>query len=305
MFFETLITLLNSNFPSYLIILFLTTVSLIVASIFDIKTREVPDLLNYGLIFAGIGLRFIYSAVTFDWSFLLAGLAGLGVFFALALILFYAGQWGGGDSKLLMGMGALFGIKFNLNSFFENSVDNFIINFIINMFIAGAIYGFIWSSGLLIIHRKKFSAAFLEKIHDKNIKIMKIVMFGIVFLLLIGAILARDSVYNIILFAFAIIVYLTFYLWLFVKTIETVCMIKKIPPNKLTEGDWIANEVYVHGKYICGPKDLGIEKDQIVRLKKLKVRFVLVKEGIPFIPSFLFGFIITLVFGNWWMRFIL
>ena len=296
MVFETLITLLNSNFPSYLIILFLTTITLIIASIFDIKTREVPDLLNYGLIFAGIGLRFIYSAITFDWSFLLAGLAGLGVFFAIALVLFYAGQWGGGDSKLLMGIGALFGIEFSLNSF--------IISFIINMFIAGAIYGFIWSIGLFIINRKKFLTAFFEMMHLKNNKIMKIVMFVIVFVLLLGAIFVKDFRYSVILLAFSIILYLTFYLWLFVKTIENVCMIKKIPTKKLTEGDWIANDVYVHGKYICGPKDLGIEKNQIAKLRRLKIRFVIVKEGIPFIPSFLFGFIMTLAFGNWWMRFV-
>src|SRR3989338_1827332 len=176
--FETLLSLLSANFPIYIPILILTSIALIIASVFDIKTREVPDLLNYSLIFVGIGLRAAYSAVTFDWSFLLAGLAGLGVFFALALILFYAGQWGGGDSKLLMGMGAMFGIDIKLNVFSDsfnalNTVaDSFIITFFVNILAVGAVYGLIWSIVLAIRNRKKLIAAFFEMAKQGNVKII-------------------------------------------------------------------------------------------------------------------------------------
>ncbi len=308
--FETLLNLLSANFPIYIPILILTSIALLIASIFDIKTREVPDLLNYCLIFVGIGLRAVYSAVTFDWSFLLAGLAGLGVFFAFALILFYAGQWGGGDSKLLMGMGAMFGIDVKFNAFSNsfnalNTVANsFIINFFVNMLAAGAIYGLIWSIVLAVKNRKKLITAFFEMVRQRNVKIIRIIMFVAMFVLLILAIFVRDFAYSFIMITGAIIIYLTVYFWIFTKAIEKVCMIKKLSPNKLTEGDWIAEEVFIKGKYICGPKDLGIEKEQITLLKKLRVRFILVKEGIPFIPSFLFGFLLTLMFGGWWIRFL-
>ena len=296
MVFETALHILSTNIICYSIILFITSAALIIASISDIRTREVPDILNYGLIFAGIGLRFIYSAITLDWNFAVAGLAGFGTFFVIALVLFYTGQWGGGDSKLLMGMGALFGL--------ELRTDEFIISFIVNMFVAGAAYGFLWSIGLLIMNRKKFLSGFRELSDSKNTRRLKIAMLLILFLLLIAAIIARNFRYSMILFGFTVILYFTFYLWLFIKTIENVCMIKRLPVRKLTEGDWIADNVYVHGKYICGPKDLGIEKDQIAKLKRLKIRFILVKEGIPFIPSFLIGFFLTMAFGNWWMNFL-
>ena len=79
-------------------------------------------------------------------------------------------------------------------------------------------------------------------------------------------------------------------------------MYRLVEPVKLTEGDWIVNDVYVGRQYICGPKDLGIEKRQIRKLveyyKKGKVKRILIKEGIPFVPSFLIAFIITFLFGN-------
>src|SRR3989338_8652602 len=313
--FETLLTLLSANFPIYIPILILTSVALIIASISDIRTREVPDLLNYSLIFVAIGLRAIYSAATGEWSFLVSGLVGLGVFFSFALILFYAGQWGGGDSKLLMGMGAMFGIDIKLNIFSNNAAnpsfnalnalaDSFIINFFVNMLVAGAVYGLIWSIVLAAKNRRELLVAFFEKMREKNIRLVRMIMFAAMFILLILAVFVRDFAYSVMLLSGAIIIYLTVYLWISTKAIEKVCMIKKLPPTKLTEGDWIAEEVYVKNKYICGPKDLGIEREQITLLKRLKVKFVLVKEGIPFIPSFLFGFLLTLAFGGWWIGFI-
>ena len=84
---------------------------------------------------------------------------------------------------------------------------------------------------------------------------------------------------------------------MFIKAVETSCMIKKVPASKLTEGDWIVKNVYVKGKYITGPKELGITEEQIKRLpKKLKVT---IKEGIPFVPSFLASYVLLLIFGNW------
>ncbi len=79
-------------------------------------------------------------------------------------------------------------------------------------------------------------------------------------------------------------------------------MIKAVRPAELTEGDWIVNNVKVGGKYICGPKDLGIEKKQIRKLvkfyKQKKIKKILIKEGIPFVPSFFVAYVLSLVFGN-------
>ena len=79
-------------------------------------------------------------------------------------------------------------------------------------------------------------------------------------------------------------------------------MLKYVKPQQLTEGDWIAKDIKIDGKYITGPKDLGIEKKKINKLialyNKRKVKKILIKEGIPFVPSFFVAYVITLIYGN-------
>jgi len=125
-------------------------ISLIIASITDIKTREVPDWLNYGLIVFGLGSRLIYSIVLSDFSFFSYGLAGFFVFFIIANLMFYSAQWGGGDSKLLMGLGAVIGLNFNFSEI------PFILIFWINIIVVGSVYGLFWSFVVAFKNRKNF-----------------------------------------------------------------------------------------------------------------------------------------------------
>jgi len=87
-----------------------------------------------------------------------------------------------------------------------------------------------------------------------------------------------------------------------IKAVEKSCMQKLVEPAKLTEGDWIVNDVYAGRHYICGPKDLGISKSQIRKLIQLyrqrKVKKILIKEGVPFVPSFFIAYILTMITGN-------
>ena len=96
--------------------------------------------------------------------------------------------------------------------------------------------------------------------------------------------------------------YFTNYLLVFVKAVEQVSMIRLIDPEKLTEGDWIVKDIKVDGKRIAGPKDLGINKKQIKKLLEFKqqgkIDKVKVKYGIPFVPSFLFAMIYTIIFNK-------
>jgi hypothetical protein len=84
---------------------------------------------------------------------------------------------------------------------------------------------------------------------------------------------------------------------------EKSVLIKRLPVEKLSEGDWIVKDVIIGGKRICGPRDLGIEKEQIAQLLQYKangkISNVLVKEGIPFVPGFLIALIATLILGDW------
>ena len=81
----------------------------------------------------------------------------------------------------------------------------------------------------------------------------------------------------------------------YVKSVEESCMIRPMKIEDLTEGEWINEDVKVESKLICGPKDLGVTKEQIVQLRDLqgkgKIDSVIVKIGIPFVPAFLIAFL--------------
>ncbi len=286
-----------------IVLLSIALVALIIGTITDIKTREVPDWLNYSVIFAAVGIRAIYSAFTFDWMFLISGLIGLGIFVAIAYAMFYTGQWGGGDSKLLMGLGALIGFQIPLQP------ASLSIVFLINLAVFGAVYGMIFMFALAVKHRKEFWHDFYKRIHSPEIeKIRPIILGSAIVLLVLDLILVKPLIIKLLVFLLIAFAYILFYLFLFAKSVEEVAMYKHIPPEKLTEGDWIAKEIRIRGKHIAGPKDLGISRKQIRQLialkRKGKIRKIKVKYGIPFVPSFLIAFVMTVLLGAWWMLFI-
>jgi len=277
-----------------MIFIIAAVLALVIASYTDIKTREVPDWLNYSLIIFGLGGRLMYSLASFDWSYIIQGIAGFIAFLVVALIMFYMGQWGGGDSKMLMGLGATIGLKL--------TYDSFLLGFIINILLAGAVYGLIYSLVLAILNKKKFLKRVKVLMTEKSISLVRKIIL-ILMLILVGIIiLVHDPILKLLFGTLLLMVPLTFYIWIFVKSIENIVMLKYVTPDKLTEGDWIPNKITIDGNYICGPKDLGIDKKQIQKLiafyKRGKIKKILVKYGIPFVPSFLIGFILSLLGFN-------
>jgi Flp pilus assembly protein protease CpaA len=270
-----------------LVLVIISLIALIVASVIDLKTREVPDWLNYSLIFAGLGIRLIYSIVEWEISFFLYGFLGFAIMFVLAYLMYYTGQWGGGDSKMMMGLGAMIG--------FDLSLRSTLLAFLILIIFAGSFYGFIYSIIIAIRNKSKFIPRFNE-LKEKHHNIRRIIISICALLIIISFFM--DVYLRIVFLGFAFIILLTFYMFMFYKAVESVCMIKKVEPEELTEGDWIVDDIMVNKKRICGPKDLGISKEQIAKLinlkKNKKVNKILIKEGIPFVPSFLLAYLIIL-----------
>ncbi len=287
---------LGANIVPLAITYSLAFAALFVGSITDLKTREVPDWVNYGLIISGVALNALFSAIYLTPSFVINSLSGLLVFYGIAYLMFYAGQWGGGDSKMLMGLGAAIGIDLSFKS------QQFLLWFFVNALLAGAAYGLLWSIMLAVKNRKKFSREFRNGLLRKSIIKIKKIMLAALALMAILLFSIEQRYMKAMILSLAFMILASFYLWVFVKAIEKSAMYKSVEPSKLTEGDWIVNDVYVGKQYICGPKDLGIDKKQIRKLaelyKKGKVGKILIKEGIPFVPSFLIGFIATFLFGN-------
>lgn len=296
----------TANIYNAITIIFVFAI-MIAGSITDIKKREVADFVNFGLFFGAIGLRLLYSIFTWDYWVLIEGFAGFLVYFLLGLVLFYTGQWGGGDSKMIIGLGVLFGIPLN-PILFTSVFNSIIVAFIINSFIAGSFYGLFWSFYLALRDKNKFVNEWNKYIKNKTLVILQVILFTIIVLLIGYGIFISPLAYlwDILVFTILIMVYL----FAFAKSIEKCQMIQdmRVEENPkdaslkkltmLTEGEWIAKDIKHKGKYICGPKDLGISKEQMATLLKLGIKKVPVKIGIPFVPSFLLGFVLTMFFGN-------
>ena len=287
---------IGAGFSPSLITYSLSFLVLLIGSITDLKTREVPDWINYGMIISGVGLNLLFTAIYSDPSFILNSIIGLSIFFGIAYIMFYAGQWGGGDSKMLMGLGAMIGLDAGFSS------PQFLAGFFINALFAGAVYGLFWSIHLAFRDRKNFLKEFAKILSRKNIGRIRKIMFAALIMLIISLFFIKSHYARMLVLLLAFLMIITFYLSAFAKAIEKSSMYKLVEPSKLTEGDWIVKDIYVNKEYITGPKDLGIEKKQINKLiefyKKRKIEKILIKEGIPFVPSFFIAFIVTFIFGN-------
>lgn len=281
---------------TFLIVLF----ALIAGSVTDIKKREVPDWLSFALIAAGFGVAVIKSIADLSFSPLISSIIGFSIAFAIALLMFYTGQWGGGDAKLLMGVGATLGAAFSLQDLF--------FAFLFNTIIIGAIYGLLWGIALGVINRKKLFLEYKKIISLRHFKILRIIAItlSLIFLILIFTLPLKEIRFPLVMIVF--MMFLTLYLWIYVKAVEKVCMIKKVNPKELTEGDWIIEDIVINKKFIAGKKDLGVSNEQIEKLIKLskngKLKYVTIKTGIPFVPSFLISIILTYFVGNLFLFFI-
>ena len=286
----------NTELIPFLIKFSIAFIVLLYGSITDLKTREVPDWINYGLIISGVALNGIFSAILSDWSYIIQSAIGLAIFFCIGWLMFYAGQWGGGDSKMLMGLGAMIGLNIKFDE------PQFLAGFLINAMLVGAIYGLLWSMIIAAKNWKKFRINLSKVSKEKKIVVVKKIILTIVIIAAFSVLFVNDYMTKTALLGMALIIAISFYLWISIRAVEKISMLKYVEPMKLTEGDWIVKDIVYNGKKIVGPKDLGIEKNQIKILiglyKKGKIRKVLIKEGIPFVPSFFLAFIVTLIFGN-------
>jgi Flp pilus assembly protein protease CpaA len=273
-----------------IILVIIGLIGLILATLNDIKHKEVPDFISYSLIAIGLSLRLIYLLTYKQYSYFLYALLYGAIFFGLGSIMYYTKQWGGGDTKLLTALSVIFATK---PYFIQPIKIPFFMILLINILLIGFLYSLIYSIILAIKNRHKFLQEYY--LLSKKYKKFKIIALILALLILIIMFLLNNNILKLLFISlsFAIIFYI--YLFIFIKSVEKVSMFKLIPTSKLTEGDWIANSE-TRSKFNI-PKT-GIEKKQINLIKKSKIKEILIKDGIPFVPPFLVGTIITLLSGK-------
>lgn len=264
---------------------FLLVIGLIwifIASIQDIRKREVYNWLSFSLITIALVFRILYSIINNDFNFLLYGVIGLVIFIILGYGFYYSRIFAGGDAKLLMPIGLLLPYN-NSSSLFM------LLVFIFLMFASGAIYGIIYSIILSINNRQRFSKEFIIqfKVH-KNWLFIGIIV-GLISLIIPMLFLGG------ILFLIPIFIPFIILLYIYAKAVENSSMIKEIKGNEITIGDWLYEKVKI-GNNTIEPNWEGVNEEEIKQLKKMNK--IKIKYGIPFVPAIFIAFVLLIIFGE-------
>jgi Flp pilus assembly protein protease CpaA len=255
---------------------------MIIASIQDIRRREVENWWNFSLIILVLAFRALFSIESANYWYFLWGLVGLLIGFILANAFYYARMFAGGDAKLLMALGTI--LPFSLD--FETNLEIMIL-FLVLFLLAGSVYGILYSLFSMAAHFREFKKEF-----SKQFKKYKTLTFCVIVLSL--AALVIFYVYEFYLgIALSAIIFLTPFLLIYAKSIEESCMIKSAKVKDLTIGDWLYRPIKI-GKKSIKPNWEGLSERELKLIQAKYRAKVLVKQGLPFVPAFLIAFLLML-----------
>jgi len=255
----------------------------------DLHRREVDNLWNFSLI--GIALAYRAAVSVFGWNywFLLNGFIGLGVFLLLGNLFYYSRLFAGGDAKLLIALGPILPLSYN----WLVNLKIFGI-FILLFLIGGSVYALFYSFVLMANNFNTFKKEFSKQFISKSNLILIFLVFAIawtIFMFFIGE-------KSLILIGFIILLFPI--LLVFSKSIEEVCLVKEIYSNKLTVGDWLYEDIIVGGRRIKSNWE-GVSKNELRLIKTEYRRKILIKQGIPFTPGFLIGYVGLIIVSWYWI----
>jgi Flp pilus assembly protein protease CpaA len=277
------------------LVLFSTAIGFsIAASYFDIKTGEIPDKFTVGLVVVALALRAAFSLELSDFNYLLDGLIVGGIFFGFGAALFYTGGWGGGDAKLIAGIGA------SIGGFMGPSiVDSSFLYF-------PAFFGFFVALSIVAIPYSLLYAIVLSLRSPKVFSLTK-QKLAASWLLLALAVAGSTTLFILIkpwsvLMVFAIVSPPLFYLLiLFTRSVEEVAMQKEIALKDLREGDMLAEDLVINGKKLASKRDMdGVSKEALKKIKSAKgaPKKVRIKWGIRFAPAFPLALLVSPIWGG-------
>ena len=259
----------------------LALVYLVFAVVQDLRTREIANWISFSLMIFALGFRFFYSLFNnANFSFFYQGLIGLGIFFALGNLFYYGKIFAGGDAKLMIALGTILPLSFD----FISNVQTF-FNFLLIFLFAGFIYILIASTVLGLKNFKKFRKEFSSQLKKNKKFVIGVLSASVVFLLL--------GFINFLFLFFGLFFSFTYFLFLYSKTIDEVCMVREIQTIHLREGDWLYSDLKIGRNVIKANWD-GLTKEDIEKIRK-KFRKIKIRQGIPFSPNFLISFIIFML----------
>ena len=128
----------------------------------------------------------------------------------------------------------------------------------------------------------KFKKTFSKLFVENKIKVISSCFVGFLFFLF--------GFFESVFFIIGGMIFILPYFYLYAKSVDNSCMIKKISALKLREGDLLFRDVIVGNKKVKANWE-GLSFSDIRKIKKFK-KHVFIREGIPFVPVFLISYVI-------------
>lgn len=268
----------------------------------DLKTTEVSDWVSIILASVGIGLNFLRSFLTGDWSFLINSLLIGSAFLGFGFLMYLGGMWGGADALILGAVGYTLPYIPELFNPTLSPLWPYPISFLVNLFLIGAIYASIFS--IYVALDQNVFPLFLKELTGHKGKIMYIVtayiaIFSVATFFLSSAygvaISYFNALYNVIFYSGAIFSLLILYV--FFKTIENHSMVREISTEDLKPGDVIAEDIDIDDRNLSSKKIKGLSEEQVEKIKDRREK-IKVKEGVRFILVFPLSILVTFLIGD-------
>jgi hypothetical protein len=282
------------------IIILINLFFLLLASIEDLKTGEIPEKYSMGMLGFNLLGSALLSLHRMEFNPLINTLLWGLIAFIIGYAIFILGQWGGGDVKILAGVGALIGLMDSLGFQWPNpSFVGFEIptlaTYLVNMAFLSTPYVMLYTM-ILGIRQPKVFRVYLARIVKPRFILM--FTFSICPLIL-------SSYYGLHKLSFVYSLVPLFILAAeYLKTVEETLLKKTIRVDELSSWDILCEDVYVDSKKIAVRKNIeGVTPEQVSLIKKASEdgklpEFIDIRWGVKFAPILLLSLIVTVYAGN-------
>lgn len=268
----------------------------------DLKTTEVPDIIPMSMVGAGLLLHIANTFLTGSLQGIISAFAVAALYLAIGYIFYYTGMWGEADVLLLAAVGFL--IPQPLSFFNMSGLGGmYPIIFILNTFIVGGVYSAIYTLILAFMKPEVFSNFWKDIVGYKKKMAVFIVAITSGFIALsfgITRYFNADVPTEFILAQVALFLPMAFFMiiiYRFALVLDRTVFRMKVPVSKLKEGDVLAEDVKLKNKTLSGKLFIGLTEELVDMIRKEK-KYVEIKEGIRYGPTFFLTLLYTWFFGS-------
>ncbi len=264
----------------------------------DLRTTEVSDAYPLALGLTGVALAAARSMLSSSLQPLAESIASGMIMLLVGYLLFYTRQWGEGDALVLGGLGFLYP---RAPYMFKTSMEFPFFPFVLLMiiFLVGGLYALgycilVWQRDERI--RKKVSRHMRKKTRE---------MAG-VFLAyeLVLGVLAVSRTLWISLWDFVLLslvalglIILVYYTLGIARIVERHHFTRRVPKEKIREGDVLAKSVKIGDRVIGSGRIVGLTREEALLIQKKGPKTLEVREGLRFVPSFFAGILVAWLVG--------